>query len=120
MHSDLSVHYSYPLVLSPHKEKKNKEKEKTEIYTKCNLCYSYAHWYMVQFPVASPLKTTENLPNPILEVINHELPYFSICITILNVCLQWPHTFIFQKNIIGQNYMKCVSIMYIPAPTPPR
>lgn len=57
------------------------------IKKKSNLCYSYAHWCMTQFPVASPLKITESLPNPILKVINHELPYFSLCITILNVCL---------------------------------
>lgn len=63
------------------------KKKRKEIYTKYNLCYSYAHWCMVQFPVASPLKITVSLLNPILKVINHELPYFSLCITILNVCL---------------------------------
>lgn len=87
MLSDLSVHYSYPPLCHHLKKKKNKGKEKKEIYTKSNLCYSYTHWCMAQFPVVSPLKITETLPNPILEVIDHELPYFNICITILNVCL---------------------------------
>lgn len=95
------------------------KKKRKEIYTKYNLCYSYAHWCMVQFPVASPLKITVSLLNPILShqpwiAILQPLYHNSECLSSIDSHLY------FQKNIIGWDYMKCVSLMYITAPTFPR
>lgn len=118
MHSDLSVHYSYPLLVPlPQKEKRIKKKKKRNIHPVQFVLFMCS---LVHGPVPSgqspkdnraPSQSHAGSHRPWIAIFQH-LYHNSECLSLIASHLY------FQKNIIGWNYMKCVSIIYIPAPTP--